>query len=123
MNEIKIEGLEDLNKALEELKNSVSDGEQDSIVKSAAEKVKSTVEPGIPMGPTGNLRKSLVLRKMSSPGTYVVAMDRKIAPHAHLVEYGHAGGASANPFFRPAVDSALPQAAKAIEEEIKRRVR
>ena len=123
MSGIRIEGLEELNKVLEELQKSVDDGEKDGIVKSAAEKVKFAVETGIPIGPTGNLRRSLALRKMSKPGVYVVAMDRKIAPHAHLVEYGHAGGASANPFFRPAIDSALPQAAKVIEEEIKRRVR
>jgi len=59
---------------------------------------------------TGNLKKGIVAKKFKTkikgqPAAFV-AIDRKIAPHAHLVEYGHGGPnpAPPHPFFRPTLD-------------------
>ena len=122
MNGIKIEGLENLMDVLENMADSVGDRNAHDITNPAAEMVEKAVLARVPLGPTGNLRRSVVLRKMDNPGVWVVAMDRGIAPHAHLVEYGHSGGASPHPFFRPAVDSTLPRAEGMIEREIKIRI-
>jgi HK97 gp10 family phage protein len=58
----------------------------------------------------GNLKKSWREKKFKSkrignPAVWV-ANDRKTAPHAHLVEYGHGGihPAPAHPFVRPTID-------------------
>ncbi len=56
-------------------------------------------------GPTGNLKRSLravILRGNNPPA--IAAVDRKVAPHAHLIEFG-TSRAPAYPFFRPAVDA------------------
>lgn len=46
------------------------------------------------------------------------AIDRKIAPHAHLVEYGTVK-TQANPFFRPAVDATEAQVKAQVEGDSK----
>jgi len=70
----------------------------------AAEEIRART----PVGPTGNLRRSIRARKFSKEkGQFIAftAIDRKIAPHAHLVEFGHrtldGGHVPAHPFFRP----------------------
>lgn len=46
------------------------------------------------------------------------AIDRKIAPHAHLVEYGTVK-MTAQPFFRPAVDATEAQVKDQVEGDLK----
>jgi HK97 gp10 family phage protein len=64
---------------------------------------------------TGNLRKSIKAKKWKRKGEEVTivlaAVDRKIAPHAHLLEYG-TQNMSARPFFAPAVDAKSGEAEK-----------
>ena len=63
-----------------------------------AQLVKKTIEAEAPIGPTGNLVNSIVAKKFKDINPLMiegsalsfVAVDRKIAPHAHLVEFGHA---------------------------------
>lgn len=62
--------------------------------------------------PPGNLKRSIVAKQLrrydaNEPAPAIAAVDRKIAPHAHLVEYGHGGPAPAppHPFWRPAIDA------------------
>jgi len=59
---------------------------------------------------TGALGKAIVAKKFrykikGQPAAFV-AVDRRKAPHAHLVEFGHGGPqpAPAHGFFRPVVD-------------------
>jgi len=59
---------------------------------------------------SGNLSAAVVVKRFANqrkgaPAVFV-AIDRRIAPHAHLVEYGHGGPnpAPPHPFFRPAID-------------------
>jgi HK97 gp10 family phage protein len=58
---------------------------------------------------TGNLLKGIVAKKYGrkikgQPKTFV-GVNYGVAPHAHLVEYGHGGShpAPAHPFWRPTV--------------------
>jgi len=62
----------------------------------------------IKSGKTGNLKRSVRARKFSKKnGQFIAftAIDRKIEPHAHLVEFGHrtlsGSHVAAHPFFRP----------------------
>lgn len=76
----------------------------------------------------GNLRRSLVVKTFKSKGDGIafVAVDRKMAPHAHLVEFGHGGPkpARTHPFFRPVVDeySHNGRLARVVGDAIKKKV-
>ena len=75
---------------------------------------------------TGRLFRSVIARKFKrrrkgDPGA-MVAIDRKIAPHAHLLELGHFSRGrfvGPKPFFRPAVDSSRGAAWQQITKGIK----
>ena len=84
---------------------------------------------------TGRLRRSIMAGKFTKrikafPGAWVMA-DRKIAPHSHLIEFGHAtvsgGHAPAFPFLRPALDGAhttlRASVKKAVPDAIRRAIR
>ena len=66
-----------------------------------------------PGGPTGNLKKSLATqqgkktrsRKAFLKVIKVIGPAWPLGAHAHLVEYGHKGGAKPKPFMRPAWDN------------------
>lgn len=57
---------------------------------------------------TGKLRSAIFASRgsKSKPNAFV-GVDHKIAPHGHLVEFGHAGPhpAPPHPFMRPAVEA------------------
>ena len=91
---IKVEGLDELIKQLGGLKQ-VEGLMQPGRMK-AAQIVQSAIEAEAPRGPTGNLKRSIeinpsVLSKRSKNLTFV-AINHKVAPHAHLVEFGARGG-------------------------------
>lgn len=54
----------------------------------------------------------------------IVGVDRKKAPHAHLVEFGHGGPhpAPAHPFLRPALTAFKRAAVDLMGREIKQRI-
>jgi len=60
-------------------------------------------------------------KKKGDPGA-MVAIDRKIAPHAHFLEFGTVK-MSARPFFRPAVDATRSRAAKLITKGVERAIK
>jgi HK97 gp10 family phage protein len=58
----------------------------------------------------GSLRRAIIAKTFKGKSKEVpsafAAIDYRIAPHAHLVEFGARGGQMpADPFFRPAIDS------------------
>jgi len=74
---------------------------------------------------TGNLQRGIVAKKFSRqvknrPAVFV-AIDYRIAPHAHLVEYG-TRHMSAHPFWRPSViayeQRGLPNLTRTLQEEL-----
>lgn len=117
-----------------------------------AEIIRDGIKARAPQGPRGNLKRSIVARKMpiSRIPVAIVAVDRKIAPHAHWKEFGgkrervpkrrqvladksgkiwgkRVAPIPAHPFFRPGWDATKGQAEniikKTICESIERAVR
>lgn len=135
-NEFSLEGLEELQETLEGLAKKVDNEANTEIVYEAADKhVTSAVRSNAPVGPSGNLKNAIVTRKMpvsdNYPALALTAVDRKIAPHAHLVEDGsgpryadgkYIGEMPPNPFFRSSVQQSLPTAFNFIENELRNRV-
>ena len=77
----------------------------ENITEGAAEMVAAELRKRAPLGPTGRLRRSPVVRKMTRrhgrAAPHIAAMDRTVAPHAWLVEYGR----YKNPYFRPTIEA------------------
>ena len=100
---VQIIGMAEVLKAFDELKTGVPDSAGDgvnAVAKAAAEVIRAEA----PQGPTGNLKKSIesggYKKKQGKPVAAFVRVNRKKAPHAHLVEFGaRAGAMPANPFF------------------------
>ena len=104
----KIEGVLETVKALDKVSNSLKGKVMGKTLLKQAEIIAEDARDRAPLGPTGNLKRSLRAKlldeKSRFPTVAIAAVDRKIAPHAHLVEFG-TSKMSARPFFRPAVDS------------------
>lgn len=100
-----LDGTDNLNKKVEQMKDNLSYGNMEKIMLESAEEVRKGLESAAPVGPTGNLRQSPVAKAMPKSRVPVViaGIDRKIAPHAHLVEFGTVK-MPAHPFFRPTWD-------------------
>lgn len=106
--QVKVEGLKELqaemNKVVKEMEDALQMGTDE-----AAGAVAGVVRANAPLGPTGNLRKSVTTkplpRKSGYPQVTLIGCDYRIAPHQHLVEFGSARS-SANPFFRRSIDGA-----------------
>lgn len=74
---------------------------------------------------SGELKRGIVARvnkvaaEFMGVGSAYVGVDYKIAPHAHLVEYGARGGQMpAQPFMRPAIDTKQADAAKLVDADL-----
>lgn len=131
---IKIEGLDQLNAQFEQLANSVSPDKLEPTFERGANIFADEMRRLAPEGPTRNLRRSIKVKKLKrtgdNPAPFITAVDRKIAPHAHLVEWGtsdrhHKSGKSVGvmprkPFFRPAVDAKSNQVNDMIEADLGR---
>lgn len=103
---VKIEGSEELNSKFEKIVEAMGYDKVEDILYKKAEIVRDTIRDKAPLGPTGNLRRSAMAKRMP-PGRVpivIAGIDRRIAPHAHLLEFGTVK-MSAKPFFRPAWDS------------------
>lgn len=121
--DFKFEGVGLFNSKCGKLKNSVSGP---AMEKASLEKAKVITEDArsrAPLGPTGNLKRSLVAKLLDkrgdNPRVAIAAVDRKIAPHSGLVEWGTSKMA-ARPYFRPAVDAHKEGIASNIKKRIER---
>lgn len=118
----KIEGKELLLRKLDKLSNSVNRNAVEPKVLKEAKTIADNARNRAPRGPTGNLKRSLHARMLKQKTGYpviaIAAVDRKIAPHAHLVEFGTSKMA-ATPFFRPAVDECRGKAKRSLIQGIK----
>jgi HK97 gp10 family phage protein len=105
---VSFKGVPDLEKQFMKLFHRLDPDEVQPIFLGSAKIISDEIKQRAPRGPTGNLKKACKPKKWKTFGDYrtivLAVVDRKIAPHAHLVEYGHAK-APAHPFFRPAVDA------------------
>ena len=119
-----IEGTEEFNRKMLRLAKNLGDDQVAPVTHEAAKMVTAQVQANVNAinKVTGNLRASPVTRQMSRT-TSIAAIDRRIAPHAHLVEKGAKGGTiPAQPFFRPAWDATKGAAKAHIANGIKKLV-
>ncbi len=91
--EIAVQGADELQEVFRQLKKSIPGKEGADIMLDAAKVGKKHVQRKAPAGRTGNLKKGVVAKKFKKqrkgdPAAFV-AMDRKVAKHSHLIEYGH----------------------------------
>lgn len=123
---VRLDGLRELEARVQELRDSLDPDKVEPILLEGARIIANRMREKAPVGPTGSLRASIVARQLKrlgkGPAPAVAAVDRKIAPHAHLVEYGHktpeGGRVPAHPFFRPAVDETEGAAARHVMQKL-----
>lgn len=102
-----LQGSKKLEKKFGNLIDVIDEREMEKELLKPARKLKNIIKTAAPRGPTGNLARGVVAKKFrykikGSPAVFV-AMDYRIAPHFHLVEFG-TRYMPARPFFRPSVD-------------------
>ena len=131
--EIRIDGLNELIEDFGKLARSVDPDKVEPITLNCAKRLAAALKVEAPEGPTKNLRKAVkakLLKRIgnSQPAPAIAAVDRKIAPHAHLVERGtgeridpktgkSSGVMPADPFFRRTLDNRLqPETAQMMLE-------
>ncbi len=128
-----LQGMEQLNRNLEKVIKSLSPEEIEPILLASAKQVADDARSNAPLGPTGNLKRGIVAKTLrrigNEPAPSIAAIDFRIAPHAHLIEFGtverhqksgkSTGVSPAHPFFRPAWDKNRGH----IEEDIRAKVK
>ena len=95
-----IEGMKDLNATIDRLIKGLHPDKVEPELKKGAEIIAKEVRKNAPVGPTGNLKKAVKLKKLKrwgGPAPYIVAIDRKKAPHAWLVTHGSSGVRQVSP--------------------------
>ena len=117
---VSIEGMDDIIKKFKHIATAVDEKDMENNLVEAAMVIRDAAKSMAPVK-TGKLRESIVAKRYSRqpkgrPGAFV-AIDYRIAPYAHNVEYGHGGPhpAPAHPFFRPAMDNNMGRVKKMIE--------
>ena len=111
---IKISGIGQLTNNLKKLRTVVDKEAGESAMKSA-EQLRDRIGQKAPLGPTGRLKKSPVAKRYGNVA--IAGVDRKKAPHAHLVEFGTSHSA-AHPYFRPAVAEMKSKTADNFKDDV-----
>ena len=127
--DVKMVGMEELDRKMQKLAKSLGPDNTEPMLYGAAELVTTQVQANVNSirRVTGNLSRSPVTKMMSKqkagePRPSIAAIDRKIAPHAWLVEFG-SSKSSPTPYFRPAWDSKRGAALEHIKKELAKAVR
>ena len=127
---MKLDGADKLIRDLDTLAAEMSEDTLDKALRAGAEVIlaemqkQATIDPKIRKG---NLHKALKLGKITDilrTGSHRIELGSyeerygQIAPHAHLVEYGHGGPAPAppHPFIRPSFDKKVDEAYDAMAD-------
>jgi HK97 gp10 family phage protein len=121
----KLEGADKLTAQLKWLSQSVG-GQIQANLDPAKELVENAIRTEAPQGPTGNLKRSVksggYKKRAGKPYAVFVTVDRKVAPHAHLVEFGSSRGQAANPFFARGVAKSKGRAGLLIAEAVQKAI-
>jgi HK97 gp10 family phage protein len=115
-------GLDEALRRVTSLKKSLEPEKVEAVLMKGARVVKNEVHTRAPEGPTGRLKKAVKAKKGRRNGRVVTralaAVDRKIAPHADLVERG-TRFAPAKPYFRPGVVASHDRASDVVDSGLK----
>lgn len=90
----------DLFIAFDRVRDSVKTREVNKVLKLAAKPIRKAARTLAPVGPTGNLKRSIKTKTLKG-GAVTVRPDFKIAPHAHLVVSGTGERFRRRVVFRP----------------------
>ena len=105
---VKISGMNELRRNMDQVVKDMQDA-MEMGVDEAAEYAAGVVRRNTPIGPTGNLRKSITTKplppKKGYPAVTLVGASWPLGAHGHLVEFGTVKS-RANPFFRRSIDQA-----------------
>jgi hypothetical protein len=129
-----LEGEAELDRKLQGMAEMVGPKKTTYILADAARIVAKAIKALAPKGPTGNLRRSPYSKglpvKSYLPAVALAAISGRVAPHAHLVEFGSkprfdskhsnrfTGVMPASPFFIPAWQSKQSQVRAYIERRL-----
>lgn len=131
--EIDVKGLEEAARRIRSVLHALESEDVEKVLLKGANIVGRAVRTNIrtmTKRHTGRLLSSVKVSKGKRRGrlfaTAFAAMDRKKAPHSHLVEYGHqvvrngqvVGHAAPRPFFRAAVDQTRAEVGRIVNEGI-----
>ena len=118
----KIEGLEQLDKKFQKMAKNVGAEKVEPLLFASAKIVTEAQRARAPQGPTGNLKRAHVTKQLPARGRQIgaaiAAIDRRIAPHAGLVEFG-TSKMPAKPYFRSGWDATRGKAKQIIEQGLK----
>lgn len=118
--EFRIEGLDELNSQLKKLTESLNPDDVEPILFEGAEILAGEMQLRV-RRKSGLLASAIgakkLKRKNNNPAPAIAAVDRRKAPHAHLIERGTSHH-PAYPFVRPAVDTKGDQVAKHVQDGI-----
>ena len=84
---INLAGMSELTHAFDRVRDSVSTRDVTRVLKRAARPIRKAGRSNSPVGPTGNLKRS-IKTKVLRRGAVTVRSDFRVAPHAHLVIRG-----------------------------------
>ena len=117
-----ISGDQELLKSLAALNKQITGKLMKNAMRAGGRVVVNQVKDTVPVGKTGNLKKSIKTKMVPYPvsGITVLVIGAK-APHAHLVEFGHGGPhpAPPHPFMRPAFDASKLTAQERVERNLR----
>lgn len=104
-----IEGIDELNKTITEMIKGLNPDKVEPILNKGARIITNTAKKNIRREKTGNLKRGIKTKKLkpyawNQPAPSIACVDRKIAPHGHLLEFG-TSKMPAYPYLRPAVQS------------------
>jgi HK97 gp10 family phage protein len=144
---IEVKGIEEIEMNIEKIAQKMDPDVVEQILLRQADMLKDAIVSVAPQGETGNLKKGIVSKVLARRGLIekkyapaMVGINYRIAPHAHLVEFGHqirqrrkgTPGSKAlyskitmstyvqpHPFFRPVWDLMKDSVRDNIEQEIK----
>ena len=118
--DVQIEGVKETTDRFERLRKALGDAGREELrdtLLENAEILKRWIETFMPRPVTGRLARSVGVGLYRKPiVASFVRMDYKIAPHAHLVEYGTSHSA-AHPYFRRGIETAWPMILQNIERK------
>jgi HK97 gp10 family phage protein len=126
----RLEGFGELSVQIKQLAKACKPDDVEEILVRGARVIVNAAKAKAPQGPTGNLKRAIKVKRMKprgmNPAPVLAAVDRRIAPHADLVENGHAlvrrgkvvGHVPAHPYFRPAVDETEGAVTRQVIREI-----
>lgn len=116
---VEIKGQDEAIQAIKNTAKALDPDVVEPVFMEGAKVIQTAAKSGAPKGETGNLFGSIKTKFLkqigNNPRSAIAAVDRKKAPHAHLIEYGTAeryqkkghkyvGHVPAHPFWRPAID-------------------